>query len=84
MVSEIRAKIYKLLWKIRKNLLKIICTIGNPEKVKENNINLMEILGLKSFKAIGKSMSFTMAQFMLMYEVPFVSKLFFRRNLHFS
>ena len=51
MVSEIQAKIYKLLWKIRKNILKITCTIGNPEKVKENNINLMEILELKKLQS---------------------------------
>ena len=54
MVSEIQAKIYKLLWEIRKNLLKIICTIGNPEKIKENNINLMEIPKLKKFQSYRK------------------------------
>ena len=39
MVLEIQAKNFKLLWKIRKILLKMICTIGNPEKIKENSIN---------------------------------------------
>ena len=51
MVSEIQAKNFKLIWEIRKNLLKIICTIGNPEKIKENNINLMEIPKLKKFQS---------------------------------
>ena len=53
-VSEIRAKTDKLLWKICKNFLKIII-IGNPEKIKENNINLMEIPELKKFQSHRKT-----------------------------